>query len=59
MIEIVTSIQTLMLLAKKVGKAKKTGDKVALKEALLELEQYKDIIRRSEKMVLHCRVGDI
>ena len=56
---IVTSFQTLMLLAKKVGKAKKTGDKVALKEALLELEQYKDVIKKSDKMMLHCKVGDI
>lgn len=57
--EIITSIKTLMILASEVGKAKKTGDKIKIDEAILKLKQYEEIIRLSDKTMLHFTVRDL
>ena len=46
--QIITSIKTLMMLASNVGKARKTGDKAKIEEAILKLKQYEDIIKKSD-----------
>lgn len=57
--EMITSFKTLMILASEVGKAEKTGDKVKIDEAILKLKQYEDLIKISDKMMLHHTVGDL
>lgn len=57
--EIITSIKTLMILASEVGKAKKTGDKDKIDEAILKLKQYEELIKLSDKTMLHSTVGDL
>lgn len=57
--EVVTSFKTLMMLASEVGKARKTGDKTKIDEAVLKLKQYEDIVKMSDKTMLHCTIGDL
>ena len=57
--EIVTSFKTLMILANGVGNAEKSGDSVKIEEATLKLEQYKELIKQSDRFTLNISVGDL
>ncbi len=58
-LEVVTSFKILMMLASEVGKAKKVGNKAKITEATLKLEEYKELIKMSDKTMLHLTVGDL
>ena len=49
-VEIVTFTSTLMQRAKEVGKAKKSGDPVAIAEAEARLKEYEDLVKISDKL---------
>lgn len=57
--EIITNFKTLMILANEVGNARKSGDSVKIEEAILKLEQYKELIKQSDRFTLNISVGDL
>lgn len=57
--EIITNFRTLMILANEVGDAIKSGDNVKIEEAILKLEQYKELIKQSDRFTLNISVGDL
>ena len=57
--EIITNFRTLMILANEVGNAIKSGDSVKIEEAILKLEQYKELIKQSDRFTLNISVGDL
>lgn len=52
-----TSFQTLMQHAHKIGQAKKSGDKAALETAQREHDEYVEIVRNSDGMLLERTQG--
>jgi hypothetical protein len=53
MVKIATSLNTLMLLAVKVGKARSSGDSVRLEEAEKELKIYENLVKKSDETLTH------
>jgi hypothetical protein len=59
MIKVITNLQTLMILASNVGKARKTGNPNKIKEAQEELRAYEDFVRGSDEMLTNLACGSI
>jgi hypothetical protein len=57
--KIITSWHTLMQYATAVGKAKKTGDIEALKQAEERLKEYEDLVKRSDETLTGFTHGDL
>lgn len=51
-IKIVTSWETLMMKAKKLGEAKQRGDPKEIEDAQIDHDAYRDMCLKSDKMVL-------
>ena len=58
-IKVIASFATLYQLAHKLGKAKLSGDKEAIKKAHKEHDAYKKICMEADEVSLHCTYGDI
>jgi hypothetical protein len=57
--EIVTSMQTLMLYAKALGNARKSGDEELTRKAQTQHDSYRDICLKADRMPLPFTVGDL
>lgn len=57
--ELVTSWQTLMMYAKELGEAKKSGNEERIKEAQEKHDTYRDICLKSDRMELGVTIGDL
>jgi len=58
-VKVVTSLQTLMLLAKDVGNAKKTKDPEKIAEAERRLRSYEELCLRSDEMSTGYSYGSL
>ena len=56
-IQIVTDFRVLMRLAKALGQAKKSGDKVAIDIAQAEHDAYKDLCLKADRTTLGVTYG--
>ncbi|MCG8053941.1 MAG: hypothetical protein AB2689_25715 [Candidatus Thiodiazotropha taylori] len=57
--EIVTSMQTLMLYAKELGNARKSGDEELIRKAQNRHDHYRDICLKADRITLPFNVGDL
>jgi hypothetical protein len=57
--EIVTSMQTLMLYAKELGNARKSGDKELIRKAQSQHDHYRDICLKADRITLPFSVDDL
>lgn len=55
--EIITSWETLIMKAHRVGRAKMSGNTDELNAAEADLKAYEEIVKMSDKMILPCTVG--
>jgi hypothetical protein len=55
--EVITSWETLMILSKKLGEAKTSGDKKRIKKAQEAHDNYASICLNSDKIILGCTDG--
>ena len=59
MIKTITSLDTLMDLAGKVGKAKQSGNKEELEQAQKEHDEYKELCLKSDEMLTGFTHGEL
>ena len=57
--KIVTSFSTLMQKAHALGQARKSGDAQTIEKAQQEHDAYVEMVRKSDKMMLHSTVGEV
>lgn len=57
--EVVTSFRTLMMYAKELGDAKKSGDQKKIAVAQEKHDAYRDMCIKSDRIMLHVRNCDL
>ena len=58
-LQIVTNMETLMLYAKALGRAKRSGDTKWIAEAQKRHDEYLALVKRSDKVLMPFRWGEL